>query len=221
MIYDAHLHRKNLETGGFLIGLEGLPLFKEKVLSNTEALSLHDPNKHYVAFYYVSKHECETVTISHKYLKYHPKREQYTPLQVIASIRRNSPKAVIIDTLNEPYWRPYDYWEVAQEFPELPFVFAHSGGYSINDFVKICHLQKNVWIDFSLTHATLGNYGSPEKGLPYVEQAIKYSLNSPFKSRVLLASDFPFFSQAEVFQYYAEYIDQLNNNFLELFHQIV
>lgn len=221
MIYDAHLHRKNLETGGFLIGLEGLPLFKENVLSNTEALSLHDPNNHYIAFYYISRHECGAVTFPHKYLKYHPQREQYTPRQVIASIRRNSPKAVIIDTLNEPHWQPYDYWKVAKEFPTLPFVFAHSGGYLINDFIKICHLQKNVWIDFSLTHATMGYYGRAEKGLPYVEQAIKYSLNSPFKSRVLLASDFPFFSQAEVFQYYAEYIDQLNNNFLELFNQIV
>ena len=62
----------------------------------------------------------------------------------------------ILDTLNEPYWDYKDYWLIAKELPEVKFVFAHAGGYLINDFIKICHFQENVYIDFALTHTTLG-----------------------------------------------------------------
>lgn len=216
MVYDAHIHGKNHESGGFLIGIEGLPILKEKVLNNAEALALHDPSNHYISFYYVSKHECGQAVVAHKYLKYHPRREGYAPPQVINSIRKNNPKAVIIDTMNEPHWVPYDYWNIAREFPNIPFVFAHSGGYLVNDFVKICHLQKNVWIDFSATQTQLGHYGNSKAGLPYISQAIEYALSSPFKNRVLLASDFPFYDQDAVFQYYSGHISLLNGNFLEL-----
>ena len=221
MIYDAHIHNKNLEAGGFLIGLEGIPKFNESVLSNAEAMAFHSPEQHYIAFYYVTYSECNNVIPSHKYLKYHPKREKYTPIQVIESIRENTPKCVILDTLNEPYWQPNDYWHVARQFPDIPVILAHAGGYSINEFVKICHLQHNVWIDFSLTQKTLGCYGDSERGLPYIDQAIRYALQSPFKNRILLSSDYPFFSQEEAFQYYSKYITQLNENFLALFDRII
>lgn len=217
MIYDAHIHMKNKEKGGFLIGLEGTPIF-DGTLSNSEALRLHNPEIKYLSFYYVTAGEIDSV-FPHKYLKYHPRRENYSPDEVIESIRRNAPKAVIIDTLNEPYWVAYDYWRVARSCAEIPFIFAHSGGYLINDFIKICHFQPNVWIDFSLTHTVLGKY-SEKKGLDYINSAIQYSLTSSFKSRVLLSSDFPFFSQSDVFSYYKDHILLLNTNFEDLFDLI-
>ena len=80
----------------------------------------------------------------------------------------------------------------------------------------MCHFQPNVWIDFALTHTVLGHLGDKEKELPYINEAIRYSLNSPFKKRVLMSSDFPFYNQDDVFEYYAEYHDLLNDNFLSL-----
>lgn len=219
MFYDAHIHRKNKESGGFLIGTEGEPEL-EDTLNNEKVLALHAPENMYVSFYYVTKVECCLEKVGWKYLKYHPRREQYTPEQVIRSVRLNTPEAVIIDTLNEPYWQPYDYWTIARQFPEVPFVFAHSGGYLINEFIKICHFQSNVWIDFSYTHTLLGKLGGKVIGLPYINQAIEYSLNAPFGNRVLLGSDFPFCNQDDVFGYYERYIDNLNSNFTVLFNKI-
>lgn len=215
MPYDAHIHNIGSERGGFLIGLEGEPYFNE-TLTNKEVLTLHDPLNKYISFYYITKGECKDI-VQHKYLKYHPRREQYSLEEVIESIKMNNPKAVIIDTLNEPYWRPYDYWKVARTFPKLLFVFAHSGGYLINDFIKICHFQPNVWLDFALTHTTLGRYGDQKTGLPYIDQAIKYAMVAPFKNKILMSSDFPFFDQNEVFDYYKNYQDLLDANFEKFF----
>jgi hypothetical protein len=218
MWYDAHIHNKHHEDGGFIIGLEGSPFF-EGTLNNTEAMALHCPEKMYISFYYVIKKECGKI-IEHKYLKFHPRREKYTPEEVIQSIKLNMPKAVIIDTLNEPYWIPYDYWRIAKEFSDIPFVFAHAGGYLINDFIKICHFQSNVWIDFALTHTTLGHLGDLENGLAYINQAIKYSLHSSFNDRILMSSDYPFFNQDDVFEYYLQSHELLNQNFVKLFEKI-
>ncbi|MCI9008367.1 MAG: amidohydrolase family protein [Lachnospiraceae bacterium] len=220
MIYDAHIHNKNIESGGFIIGLEGERKF-EGVLNNEKALALHSPEDYYITFYYVTKEQCMIdENIGHSYLKYHPRREHYSVEQVAKSINKNLPKAVIIDTLNEPYWVAYDYWKIAKLFPEILFIFAHSGGYLINDFIKICHFQPNVWIDFSFTQTILGHYGNKENGLPYIEQAIKYALKSSFRNKILFSSDYPFCNQEDVFKYYFSYIDQLNDNFLSIFTKI-
>lgn len=217
MVFDAHIHNKNHESGGFLIGLEGNPYF-EGTLTNEEVLSLHSPKDMYYAFYYVSAKEISS-TIDHDLLKYHPRREKYSPEEVSASIANNIPKAVIIDTLNEPYWVPYDYWKIARENPDIPIIMAHAGGYLINDFIKMCHFQPNVWIDFALTHTTLGKLGDKDDGLPYINDAIKYALHSSFKDRVLLSSDYPFFDQDAVFEYYSEYHEMLNKNFLRFIEE--
>ncbi len=216
VFFDGHIHKKNNEAGGFLVGLENEPYF-DNTLCNKEVLALHNPCDNYISFYYVSDFELKNV-INHKYLKYHPRREKYSPEEIINSIKINKPKCVMIDTLNEPYWTPYDYWKVAREFPELMFIFPHCGGYLINDFIKICHFQKNVWIDFSLTHTILGKLGDKESGLDYINQAIKYALKSVFNKRVLLSSDYPFFSQKDVYEFYKKFgvVDLLNSNFLEL-----
>lgn len=218
MPFDAHLHHKNKETGGFLVGLEGNPYFKG-TLNNAEVLAAHAPEQHYWAFYYLTKDALGSQA-PHPYVKYHPRREKYTPLEVEHSISLNNPKCVMIDTLNEPFWVPYDYWQLARIFPQIPFIFAHAGGYLINDFIKICHFQPNVWLDFALTHTTLGRLGCPKTGLPYINQAIAYALNSPFKNRVLLSSDYPFFDQQEVFTFYSGYTAALDQNFMQLEEKI-
>lgn len=218
MLFDAHIHNKNKEKGGFLVGLEGKPIF-DGTLTNKQVLALHNPEQNYIAFYYVTYSEIGKKT-EHKYLKYHPRREKYSVEEVINSIKINHPRTVMIDTLNEPFWQPYDYWQVARTFPELIFIFPHAGGYLINDFIKICHFQKNIWLDFSLTHTNLGKLGDNKQGLPYINEAIEYALNSPFKDRILLGSDYPFFSQEDVFKFYAARTEILNNNFLNLMEKI-
>lgn len=221
MFFDAHIHHKADESGGFLVGLEGKPYF-EGTISNSDALKLHNPKQKYIAFYYVTNSEKDNI-ISHKYLKYHPRREKYSPDEVIASIKINNPKCVMIDTLNEPFWTPYDYWRITREFPNLIFILPHSGGYLVNDFIKICHFQKNVWIDFSLTHTTLGFLGNEKKGLLYINDAIKYALSSSFANRILMSSDYPFFNQRDVVNYYQSFdkITLLNHNFLILLEKII
>ncbi len=220
LFFDAHIHNKSEENGGFIVGLEGTPKF-EGTLNNKEALSFHNPNQNYISFYYITKNEINK-KCPHKYLKYHPRREKYTPEEIIKSIKLNNPKSVMIDTLNEPYWTPYDYWKIAREFSEVIFIFSHSGGYLINDFIKICHFQKNVWLDFSSTHTFLGHLGDKKTGLSYINQGIEYALQSPFNNRILLSSDFPFFSQKDVVKFYKKHnkIKLLNENFLTLLEKI-
>lgn len=215
--YDSHTHFKNKEIGGFIIGLEGKPIY-EGVCSNEEALNIQSLDNNYIAFYYVSTNEL-SLKHEHKYLKYHPKREGYSTDDVIKSIEINKPKAIIIDTLNEPFWQAYDYWKIARCFPNLPVLFAHSGGYLINDFIKICNFQKNVYLDFSLTQCVLGKYGA-ENGLNCINDAIHFALNSNFSNRILMGSDYPFYQQEDVFEYYKDYIPMLNQNFENLFEKI-
>src|SRR5574344_165161 len=195
MFYDAHLHCKKLEVGGFLVGLEGEPKF-ENTYSNSDVLKMNSPTENSFSFYYVTKNNNSNV-IKHKYLKFHPRREHYDATSVVECISINEPKCVMIDTLNEPFWTSYDYWSIARKFENIPFVFAHSGGYLINDFIKMCHFQKNIWIDYALTHTILGKYGEGN-GLNYINDAINFSLNGPFKNRILLSSDYPFFEQNDV-----------------------
>lgn len=216
LFFDDHIHHPNHEVGGFLVGLEGIPVFAG-TMTNAEVLALH--NSRYIAFEYV-KHPFILVRSNHPFLKYHPRREGYSPDQVISDIRARRPKCVMIDTLNEPGWVAYDYWKVARAFSDLPFIFPHSGGYLINDFIKICHFQKNVWIDFALTHTNFGGISS--NPLPYVDEAIKYALGSPFKERVLMGSDYPFFDQDRVVAYYEKLgaVDMLNANFRNLFDKL-
>jgi len=221
--YDSHVHNVGKEAGGFLVGLEGTPWF-DGILHNDEAerIAQANPDK-YLFFHYITAEAAspnpQLSTLNPQpsnFLKFHPRREKYTPEQVIAAIARMKPKAVMIDTLNEPGWVAYDYWKVCRAFPELPFILPHAGGYLINDFIKICHFQPNVWIDFALTHTNFG--GISKNPLPYVDQAIKYALNAPFKNRVLMGSDLPFFDQDAVVAYYEKLgkIEMLNENFERL-----
>lgn len=217
--YDAHTHSLGEEIGGFIIGLEGTPWF-DGILHNAEAEAVAKSNSAYKFFRYVTREEAlqgnENTVPRGILLKYHPRREKYTPDEMIASIRTFQPKAVMIDTLNEPGWVAYDYWKVCRAFPELTFILPHAGGYLINDFIKICHFQPNVWIDFTLTHTNFG--GISKNPLPYVDQAIAYALNAPFRNRILMGSDLPFFNQMDVVRYYDRLgaLESLNKNFERL-----
>ena len=217
--FDAHIHRPGEEAGGFIIGLEGAPWF-DGILHNDEAEAVATANPAYKFFRYVTQAEAlagEACAVPRgMLLKYHPRREKYTPEEMIASIRALRPKAVMIDTLNEPAWVAYDYWRVCRAFPELTFILPHAGGYLINDFIKICHFQRNVWIDFTLTHTNFGGISS--NPLPYVDQAIAYALKAPFRDRVLMGSDLPFFNQMDVVAYYERLgaLELLNGNFEKL-----
>jgi len=212
--YDSHLHSVCAEAGGFLVGLEGAPHFSG-TFTNAEALALHHPENLRVAFYYVAA-DAMLMHQAHPFLKYHPRREKYSPEQVATSISLNRPRCVMLDTLNEPAWQAYDYWKIARAFPDLPFVFAHAGGYLIQEFIKICHFQPNVWIDFALTHTNLG--GISDNPLAYVDDAIRYAMHAPFRDRVLMGSDAPFFSQEDVVAYYERLgaVELLNENFRRL-----
>jgi hypothetical protein len=201
-----------------MVGLEGEPWF-DGILHNEEAREVVRLHPGYLFFRYVTAREATRLpegAVEGLLLKYHPRREKYTPDQVIESIRVWRPKAVMIDTLNEPGWVAYDYWKVCRAFPELTFILPHAGGYLINDFIKICHFQPNVWIDFTLTHTNFG--GISVNPLPYVDQAISYALNAPFKNRLLMGSDLPFFNQMDVVRYYERLgkLDMLNDNFERL-----
>lgn len=224
--YDAHTHFPGQESGGFIVGLEGEPWFEEnssafcvpgKILHNDEAAAFAAENPNYLFFRYVNGLGSLGGSTPIPFLKYHPRREKYSPDEVIESILALHPKAVMIDTLAEPAWVAYDYWKVCRAFPEITFFLPHSGGYLINDFIKICHFQKNVYIDFTLTHTNFG--GISKNPLPYVDEAIRYALNGPFKERVLMGSDLPFFDQLDVVKYYEKLgkLEMLNENFERVF----
>ena len=75
MFFDAHIHNKCSESGGFIIGLNGSPHF-DGTYDNDTALGKHNPDKNYIAFYYVCANKIDK-KLPHKYIKIHPRREQY------------------------------------------------------------------------------------------------------------------------------------------------
>lgn len=213
--YDSHLHCCGGEAGGFLIGLEGERM--PGTLGNSELAAVVERKPNCLPFHYVTASEVMGgQPVKAKYLKYHPRREGYSPDAVGRSIAALKPRAVIFDTLNEPFWSPFDYWHLCKEFASVSFLMAHAGGYSAHEFVKMCHIQRNVWIDFSLTHTCFASIsGNP---LPGMDELIKYALRAPFAHRVLMGSDFPYSRQDEVVEYYDSLgvVEQLNSNFQSL-----
>ncbi|GEM_PF-2364390 len=198
--YDCHSHFLENQKGGFIIALEGEPLF-ENTYNNNSVIEVTNMSKELIPVQYVTKEFNEVIT---KVVKYHPRREKYKVDEVILDIAKKDLKIVIIDTLNEPYWKADDYWRVAQSFPEKTFIFPHSGGYLINEFIKICDFQSNVWLDFSLTQHYFGWVGDRPK-LKYVNEAIEYALQHKKLSRkILFGSDNTFFSQQEAVNKYFE-----------------
>ena len=189
--HDAHSHRLLEQDGGLFIGLEGKPVFPDAV-NNAQARALEDRARLRFAVEYVT---AGARTGSHALLKYHPRREGYSPQFVSESIRQSAPKLCIIDTLNQPHWQPVDYWRIARAFPEIHFIFCHAGGYDILDFLKMADFTPNVWLDFSLTQEYFGWVGT-QPPLPHVGQCIEYALQyERIRRKVMFGSDEPFYSQ--------------------------
>lgn len=213
--HDAHSHALLSQEGGLFIGLEGEPVFPG-VTSNEEALALEEPARLRFAVEYVS---AGRKTGSRPLLKFHPRREKYSPEFVRESIRQSSPKLCIIDTLNQPFWKPDDYWQIARTFPDVQFIFCHAGGYDILDFLKMTDFTANIWIDFSLTQEYFGWCGDRPR-FAHVCDCIDFALNcTRIKRKVVFGSDEPFFSQKSALEKYQQLPDSdlfLTENFLAL-----
>jgi hypothetical protein len=100
--YDAHAHCIKAQRGGFLIGLEGNPRF-EGAMSNQDARAAEDPERLLFAVEYVTS---AAANLSSRLLKFHPRREGYSPTVVKERIGAWSPSLCIIDTLNQPTGSP-------------------------------------------------------------------------------------------------------------------
>ena len=213
--YDAHAHRLVAQHGGLLIGLEGKPVFPA-AMTNAEACAAEDKSRLLFAVEYVTQ---AAVLGTRPLLKYHPRRERYSPEFVADSIRRSRPQLCIIDTLNQPHWQPVDYWRIAAGFPEIQFIFCHAGGYDILDFLKMADFVPNVWLDFSLTQEYFGWVGDCAR-LPHVADCIDYGLKYPrIKRKVFFGSDEPFYSQPLALPRYLELADRdlfLEHNYVAL-----
>jgi len=212
--YDAHAHIVENQRGGVLIALEGEPYF-DGVLNNQEVIELENKENYLFAVQYIRKEFNKTIT---DIVKYHPRREQYKPTEVINDIYNRKPKIVLIDTLNQPYWQPIDYWNIAIEFPNIQFVMCHAGGYDIYEFIKMTHFQENIWIDFSLTQEYFGWNNDINKNRFIIEN-IDYALNNKIiRKKILFGSDNLFFSQVKAYLKYKklECDDILKDNFFRL-----
>ena len=218
--YDAHSHCVKNQPGGILLGMEGKPFF-EGTLTNQEVENIVRENPQFLPAYYISS-EMNAVP-DERILKYHPRREHYSPEEVIADLKKRHCKLCIIDTLNQPYWQALDYWKVIKAFPEIYFIFPHAGGYDIVDFLKILDFNKNVYMDFSMTQEYFGWCGTRSR-LGVVADGIDYCLNSDkLSKRILFGSDEPFFSQELALEKYLTYDsaeDILVNNYLELISKV-
>lgn len=200
MFWDSHAHQIAYQTGGFLIALEN---GDKNVVSNQELRNMN-LNSNFLPVEYVTNSFQDTVT---KIVKYHPRNEKYTPIEIMNDIKERSPKGVIFDTLNEPDWCPYDYWKIARAFPKIQFLFSHSGGYKVMDFIEICEFNNNVWLDFSFTQNYFGLIGEKAE-LRAVTDNIRYAFNSAIKSKILFGSDYPYEDQEECISFYERNMEE-------------
>ena len=183
--FDCHTHEVYNERKGFLIALDGIR-GTDGGYSNSEVVDVAVKNGMIPVQYVISdiKEKLETDVI-----KFHPRRENYTLIDVARYIENYHPKAVIIDTLNQPYTSPEDYWKLLMKFPEIPFLLSHAGGFDILYFLQIAMFQKNAWIDFSSIQHTFGWCGE-NVVLPHVRNHIDYALQEErIYRKVLFGSD--------------------------------
>lgn len=215
MFWDSHAHQMGEQQGGFIIALEN---GDKNVISNSELRNLQ-VSSNFVLVEYITREFQATVT---DVVKYHPRLEGYNPDEVTADIIKRKPKGVIFDTLNEPHWHAIDYWQIANKFPQIQFLFSHAGGYEILEFIKICDFTKNVWLDFSFTQNYFGLFGEKAE-LKLITDCIRYAfVTDRISGRVLFGSDYPYESQKECIEYYIKnankniYLD----NFQILIHKL-
>lgn len=179
--YDCHMHEFHKERGGFLIALDGR---RGSIggYSNEEVLVRAKEKKEIEPVQYVTWNFDKTDT---PIIKYHPRRELYTPDEVTDDIKQRKPQGVIIDTLNQPNWQPKDYWMIAKEFQDIPFLFSHAGGFDMLQFLNIAMYQNNVWIDFSFVQNVFG-FTSENQPLKQLVELMEYSFQEKRIYRKLL-----------------------------------
>lgn len=200
MFWDSHAHKIGKQVGGFIIALEN---GDTDTITNAELRKMETESNFIPVEYVTNKFQETSTTV----VKYHPRKEGYSKDAVIKDIRIRKPKGVIIDTLNEPHWGMYDYWEIVRTYPEIQFLYSHAGGYKVLDFVEMCEFNKNIWLDFSFTQNHFGMIGEKPE-LKAITETIKYSFESSIRNRVLFGSDYPYENQDECIEYYYENIDK-------------
>lgn len=190
--HDAHCHLPGAADGGFVIALEGSPVYPG-TLTNAEIAELDDPSRALIAVPYVTAGS----ELEGSLVKYHPRRERYDPAWVHADIARFARRLVLIDTLNAVHWPPRAFLELAREHSDTSFVMCHGGGYDILEFVKMCRFLPNVWLDFSVTQHEFG-WVRGECSPAFVGDLIDHSLTEPrIAPKVMFGSDFPLMEQSD------------------------
>jgi hypothetical protein len=193
--HDAHAHAVQAQEGGFLIALEGTPVIPG-TLDNAGVLAAERTDRLLFAVVYARHLEPDS-GLPGPIIKYHPRREGFSPEWVANDIRRYERRLVLIDTLNAVRWQPRAYWDLAITFPTVEFVMCHAGGYDILEFVKMCRFLKNVWIDFSATQHTFG-WVNGQRSPGFVGELIDHSLRERrIAERVMYGSDNPEFLQED------------------------
>ena len=218
--YDDHAHQIVHQSGGLLIGLEGVKDAGVS-LNNREVESAVKKNSSFLGCYYITKdrNEVPDETI----LKYHPRREGYSSDYVITDLFTRKCKLCVIDTLDQPQWSYLDYWKVVSAFPNIKFILPHMGGYDIVDFVKILDFNKNVFCDFSMTQEYFGWCGARPR-FNLVADTIDYCLyHHKLSKKIMFGSDEPYFSQAAALEKYSmlpNAIDILEDNYIKLINSL-
>lgn len=197
---DAHSHKVEGQAGGLLIGLEGQPKVVD-TLDNAEVQAVGESNPLFLPVHYITRDFPENDQLA---LKYHARRESFSPGEIISDLRtRSHARLVVLDTLNEPDWAATDYWAVVRSCRDKQFVLAHGGGLDAHAFIKIVMFEPNVWVDFSYTQSFFG-FTDERPVNRLVCNTIRYCLDEPgIRQRCLFGSDNPFVSQARAAQRYA------------------
>lgn len=217
--FDSHLHQALCE--GLVIGIEGNPKISG-LISNNDAFEIRKNNT-FVAWY-VRKEQIQEIIAKNEILKFHPRREKYTPEEVVVCIEINQPRLVIFDTLNYPYWEPSDYFEIVRKFPKTIFLLAHAGGIQMNSFVPEIILS-NVYFDFSATMVIFEVFKNKKRREGnFLTSAIRILVSNPnSRKRLLFGSDAPMYSRENTFRAYKKFgmgRQELDANFLGFIDEI-
>jgi uncharacterized protein len=110
-----------------------------------------------------------------------PEWENFDPLDrelayPIYEIARGHKAPIIFHTWYSPS-QPALYWEIAEDFPDLPIVISHLGGRLIADAVAIAQRAKNVYLE---TSDNMYGVSGPSRAIG-VERVL-YGSNTPFSS---------------------------------------
>lgn len=213
--FDVHAHQIENQCGGFIIALENENIYTD-IFNNESIKEIENRSKLLFAVEYVTSKFQET---EKSIVKYHPQREGYSLPLVEKDIVKRAPKICIIDTLNQPFWQPQDYWILARKFKHVQFLFAHSGGWDIMDFIRIAILEDNVWLDFSWTQEYFGWCGNGPK-YQNIINTIEFAFShKKLIKKIMFGSDNPFYSQNTAIEKYSKlshYERFSKNNFLSL-----